>query len=300
MQQKGLILAAQSGDTVALNRLLSVCQTDARRYARRHCAASDVDDAVQEALLILSRKVKGLKTVAAFSGWLFTIVRRECQRMSRRMFGQGVSVEDLADAQLGVALWLIPRLLKTELVGGRYAVAGAVLWNLGVVAGIAAILSGHSTGLEWLEFPLAPACLLTVGGALMGVPLILTMKRRRVQHLYVSVWYLGAALLWFPLLYAVANAPGVHFGVEHATMNWWYGHNVLGLWFTPLGLAAAYCFIPKLLGTPVYSYNLSLLGFCPLAFFYSQVGGHHLIGGAVPSLVITLSIVQSMVMIVTG
>jgi RNA polymerase sigma factor (sigma-70 family) len=100
MQQEGLILAAQSGDTVALNRLLLVCRTDARRYARRHCAASDVDDAVQEALLILSRKVKGLKAAAAFSGWLFTIVRRECQRLSRKMFGQGVSIEDLADAQL--------------------------------------------------------------------------------------------------------------------------------------------------------------------------------------------------------
>src|SRR5216684_2334450 len=98
MQQEGLILAAQSGDTVALNRLLLVCQTDARRYARRHCAASDIDDA--ETLLILSRKVKGLRAAAAFSGWLFTIVRRECQRLSRRMFGQDVSIEDLADSQL--------------------------------------------------------------------------------------------------------------------------------------------------------------------------------------------------------
>jgi len=99
MQQEGLILAAQSGDTIALNRLLSACQTDARRYARRHCAASDVDDAVQEPL-ILSRKVKGLKAAAAFSGWLFTIVRREWQRLSRRMFGQDLSIEDLADEKL--------------------------------------------------------------------------------------------------------------------------------------------------------------------------------------------------------
>ncbi len=100
MQQQGLIAAAQSGDSVALERLLSACQSDARRYARRHCAASDVDDAVQEALLILSRKVKGLKAAAAFSGWLFTIVRRECLRLSRRMFGQGPSIEELADERL--------------------------------------------------------------------------------------------------------------------------------------------------------------------------------------------------------
>ena len=201
-------------------------------------------------------------------------------------------------AGAGIALWLIPRLLRTELVGARYAYAGAIVWNIGVICGIASILTGRSTGLEWLEFPWPVAALLVVGGALMGVPLILTLQNRRVKHLYVSVWYMGAALLWFPILYAVANAPGIHTGVEQATMNWWYGHNVLGLWFTPLGLAAAYYFVPKVLGTPIYSYNLSLLGFWTLAFFYSQVGGHHLIGGPVPTWLVTLSIVQSMMMIV--
>lgn len=100
MHEERLILAAQSGDSIALNRLLAASQTDARRYARRHCAAGDVDDAVQEALLILSRKVKGLKAAAAFSGWLFTVVRRECQRLSRRMFGTATSIGDWADEQL--------------------------------------------------------------------------------------------------------------------------------------------------------------------------------------------------------
>ncbi len=100
MQQETLILAAQSGDTGALSRLLLACQSDARRYARRHCAASDIDDAVQESLLILAKKVKALKAAAAFSGWLFTVVRRECHRLARKMFRQGGSIEDLAEAQL--------------------------------------------------------------------------------------------------------------------------------------------------------------------------------------------------------
>lgn len=56
-----LIMAAQTGDAAALSRLLAVCQADARRYAYKHCHASDVDDAVQESLLIISRKVNGLK-----------------------------------------------------------------------------------------------------------------------------------------------------------------------------------------------------------------------------------------------
>lgn len=201
-------------------------------------------------------------------------------------------------AGIGVALWMTPRLLKTRLVGAKYAYAGAIIWNVGVVAGVASILMGYSAGLEWLEFPPEAAILLVIGGALLGIPLLQTLQQRRVKHLYVSVWYMGAALLWFPVLYTVANIPGLHFGVEQATMNWWYGHNVLGLWFTPLGLAAAYYFIPKVLGRPIYSYHLSLLGFWSLAFFYSQVGGHHLIGGPVPTWLVTLSIVQSVMMVI--
>ena len=199
---------------------------------------------------------------------------------------------------IGVVLWLIPRLLKTELVGARYALLGGALWSIGVFAGTVAIAMGLSDGLEWLEYPWKIDILLVVGGALVGFPLWQTLLRRQVKHLYVSVWYIGAGLLWFPILFLIGNWPGLHFGVQQATMNWWFGHNVLGLWFTPLGLAAAYYFIPKVIGKPIHSYNLSLLGFWSLAFFYSQVGGHHLIGGPVPSWLITISIVQSMMMVV--
>ena len=199
---------------------------------------------------------------------------------------------------IGVAIWLIPRLLKTELVGAKYALLGGALWTIGVFAGTVAIAMGYSDGLEWLEYPWQIDILLVVGGALVGIPLWLTLLNRKVDHLYVSVWYIGAGLLWFPILFLIANWPGLHFGVQQATMNWWFGHNVLGLWFTPIGLAAAYYFIPKVLGKPIHSYNLSLLGFWSLAFFYSQVGGHHLIGGPVPSWLITISIVQSVMMVI--
>ena len=84
--QQALILRAQLGDPRALNHLLLVTATDARRYARRQCHSNDVDDAVQEALLIVARKISALKTAAAFSGWLYTIVKRECDRLARAMF----------------------------------------------------------------------------------------------------------------------------------------------------------------------------------------------------------------------
>ncbi|MES2163342.1 MAG: cbb3-type cytochrome c oxidase subunit I [Pseudomonadota bacterium] len=198
----------------------------------------------------------------------------------------------------GIAIWMLPRLLKTPLIGGRYAILGAMLWNAGLIAGLGAIGAGINDGMEWLEIPWQVDILIVVGGALIGLPLVYTLQARKVIHLYVSVWYMGAALFWFPILFFIGNLPMLHFGVQQATMNWWFGHNVLGLFYTPMALASVYYFLPKIIGRPVQSYNLSLLGFWTLAFFYGQVGGHHLIGGPVPGWLITLSIVQSVMMIV--
>lgn len=199
---------------------------------------------------------------------------------------------------LGIAIWLMPRLLHTRLLGGRLVIFGTLIWNAALIAGMGGLAVGINAGLEWLEIPWQVGALFALGGMLVGLPMALMLTWRKVHHLYVSVWYMGAALFWFPTLYIVAKVPGVHFGVEQATMNWWYGHNVLGLFYTPLSIAAIYYFLPKVIGRPVQSYNLSLLGFWTLAFFYGQVGAHHLIGGPVPEWLITLSIVQSVMMII--
>lgn len=199
---------------------------------------------------------------------------------------------------LGLTIWMLPRLLQTPLLGGRLVMVGGLVWNAALVAGIGALAIGLNAGLEWLEIPWQIGVLFAFGGMMIGMPLALMLSQRKVKHLYVSVWYIGAALFWFPILYLVAKVPGVHFGVEQATMNWWFGHNVLGLFYTPMSIAAIYYFLPKVIGRPVRSYNLSLLGFWTLAFFYGQVGAHHLIGGPIPEWLITLSIVQSVMMVI--
>ncbi len=201
-------------------------------------------------------------------------------------------------ALLGVSLWMIPRLVHAPLRWPRAATWGAGLWNAGVLLGVAAILAGYTDGMEWLEMPryLADPWLI-VGGGLVGGCLLGTLAAREVDHLYVSVWYIMAAFLWFPILFVIGNWPGFS-GVESAAVNWFYAHNVLGLWLTPIGLAAAYYFIPKVLGRPVHSYQLSLLGFWALAFFYALNGMHHLIGGPLPTWMITTSVVASVMMVI--
>lgn len=100
LERDNLILRAQTGDANAIACLLAVCQADARRYAYKHCHASDVDDAVQESLLVISRKVKGLRAAAAFSSWLFVVIKRECRRLSRMMFRHEPLEDEVAEERM--------------------------------------------------------------------------------------------------------------------------------------------------------------------------------------------------------
>ncbi|MCD5963782.1 cbb3-type cytochrome c oxidase subunit I [Stenotrophomonas maltophilia] len=204
----------------------------------------------------------------------------------------------LSTGGIAVALWIIPRMFHTPLRRPAMAMVGAVLWALGVAAGAIAIANGWSDGLEWLEIPWQIDIVLALGDFFIAWSAIATTRKRNVHHIYVSGWYYLAGLAWFPILFFIANIPGLHSGVQQATTNWWFAHNVLGLWLTPLGLGAAYYLIPKIIGKPIYSYSVSLLGFWGLALFYSQVGIHHLIGGPVPTWVVTLSIVHSVMMFI--
>jgi len=201
-------------------------------------------------------------------------------------------------AMLGVSLWIIPRLVHTELRWPRVATVGTIVWNVGLVIGIGMIIAGRNDGLEWLEMDRYMADpFLVVGGGMVGITLLATLLAGRAPYLYVSVWYIMGAFVWFPVLFVIGNWP-TFAGVESAGANWFYAHNALGLWLTAVCLGAVYYFIPKVLGRPIYSYQLSLLGFWTLAFFYALNGMHHVIGGPLPTWMITTSIVASVLMVI--
>ena len=205
------------------------------------------------------------------------------------------------NAAIGVSFWLMARLSRTLLRHSGILYVSGAAWNLAVIIGTVGILRGDGQPVEWLEFPRYVTPLLFASYALIGVWGIITFRFRRGEHTYVSQWYLLAALFWFPWLYSVAQimlifAPTV--GVIQALTNWWFAHNVLGLWFTPIGVAASYYFIPKVLGKPIHSYHLSVVGFWALAFFYNWAGVHHLIGGPIPVWVQSAGIVASLMMVI--
>lgn len=73
-----LLLAAQGGDPIALEKLLANWYPDLRRYAQRHCHAAHAEDALQETLLVASRKIQSLRQLHSSFAWLITIVKRYC------------------------------------------------------------------------------------------------------------------------------------------------------------------------------------------------------------------------------
>jgi RNA polymerase sigma factor (sigma-70 family) len=85
---EALVHAASAGDRDAIAALLAAAQPDIRRYARRTCrTTSDVEDAVQETLFVLYRRLGMLRRVGSLSAWLFVIVHRFCLSLASTIVG---------------------------------------------------------------------------------------------------------------------------------------------------------------------------------------------------------------------
>ncbi|MFI6595932.1 RNA polymerase sigma factor [Nonomuraea sp. NPDC050536] len=82
-----LIEAAQAGDRESITAVLDGAHSHVRRFAHQLCASpQDAEDAAQEALIILYRKIGTLRATGALASWMFRIVRNECLRRTRLLF----------------------------------------------------------------------------------------------------------------------------------------------------------------------------------------------------------------------
>ncbi len=215
----------------------------------------------------------------------------------------GVLFGFLSSALLGGMFYIVPRLAARPLNRPGLAFWTPILWNASVFTGIIMILTGSSQGREYAELPWVIDVLVEIDLLVMAYIILSTLKNRREKKLYVSTWYYTGTMLWFPVVYFIGNVmwrppEGALSGVRDAVFNWYYGHNVLGLWFTTLGIPALYYLLPKITKRPLYSHLLSLIGFFSIAFFYTGVGGHHLLQAPIPEWLKTMAVVWSMFMMV--
>jgi len=81
---EALVVAAQGGDAASISALVAGSHPHVQRFARSLCATpEDAEDAAQEAVIILYRKIGTLRASRALASWMFRIVRNECVRRSR-------------------------------------------------------------------------------------------------------------------------------------------------------------------------------------------------------------------------
>jgi RNA polymerase sigma factor (sigma-70 family) len=81
-----VVAAAQSGDEESIVALVSGAHPHVQRFAFSLCASShDAEDAAQEAMIVLFRKIGTLRAASALSSWMFRIVLHECRRRARAM-----------------------------------------------------------------------------------------------------------------------------------------------------------------------------------------------------------------------
>jgi cytochrome c oxidase cbb3-type subunit I len=192
---------------------------------------------------------------------------------------------------LGLGLWFFCRLGRTTVAGPAVVVIGAMIWNLAVTLGVAAILCGRGTGFDSFEMPGWCARILFGAYAMVGVCALLTFHQREPGRLYPSQWFVVGSLFWFPWIFSTAVlvlqvAP--ERGVLQASTAWWCAHNFDAVFLGFAGLASAFYFIPKLLGRPLHSHYQAALAFWTLALFGSCGGIPN--GAPLPSWIVSLAV----------
>lgn len=206
----------------------------------------------------------------------------------------------LLSANIGLFYYYIPRLCGVPLWSPKLAYWGAGLWWFSLILGSYSYPWGTNFGWEYAELPMwisfiPTKAIFTVAWIAVAINVLMTIITRRIEKMYVSLWYAMGTMVWttFTVIvgfYVINMVPG---GISRVNISWFYVHNLVGLIFTPMGLSQAYYFLPKLANTPIYSHRLSMIGFWSIAFVYAWVGSHHMIHGPVSQWLQTTSIVFS-------
>lgn len=204
---------------------------------------------------------------------------------------------------IAAAFYYLPRLLRTELYSEKLGILTVIFWNATLVATVITLLSGYTQGREYAEMIWPVDMMVVAVFAMVFINLIMTVKQRKEPILYVSVWYVLAAIVLTAVTYSLGNViwrpdSGALTGIPDAILLWFYGHNVFGLLLTPLAAGVTYYIIPRACRTPLYSHTLSLLGFWSLIVVYTHIGTHHLLQVPVPTWLKVIAIVDSIGMII--
>ncbi len=212
----------------------------------------------------------------------------------------------IGNAMFAGMYYSLQRVLKARLFNDLLSKIHFWGWQIIIVLAALTLLTGFTTGKEYAELEWPIDILIAVIWVTFGANMIGTILKRRVKHIYASVWWYLASFLGIAVLHIVNSVElpvtllksyPVYAGAQDAVVQWWYGHNAVAFFLTTPWLGLMYYYLPKASNRPIYSYQLSIVHFWTLIFLYMWSGPHHLLYQALPDWVQALGVTFSIMLI---
>ncbi len=202
--------------------------------------------------------------------------------------------------------YIVQRLCKVRIWSDKLATFQLWFFNATIIAAAISLLLGFNTSKEYHELEWPVDIMVVVLWVAFAINIIMTIIKRQEEQMYISLWYMMAAIIGVAILYLVnaAEVPvslfksySIYAGTNDANVQWWFGHNAVAMVLTAPPLAMFYYFLPKTTGVPIYSHKISIISFWSLIFMYLWTGTHHLLWTPVPDWIQTLAMAFSLMLI---
>lgn len=202
-------------------------------------------------------------------------------------------------AMVGLGYYVVPTVSNARLTSIRCGWWTLGLINAAVLLGSITLMAGiNNSGGEYREYIWPVMLLFAIGIVLSLWNFLSTIARRQTEEIYISNWYMIAALIFVIVISVTAYLPFWQHGLGETITQGYYMHQGVGMWFMMYLLGLVYYFLPQQLNTPIFSYSLGLLAFWTQILFYTVIGSHHFIFSSIPWSLQTIAIIGSMGMVI--
>jgi len=212
----------------------------------------------------------------------------------------------VGNAMFAGIYYSLQRLLKARMASDLLSNIHFWGWQFIIVCAAVTLPLGMTSSKEYAELEWWIDILIAVIWVIFGWNMFATILKRRVQHLYVAIWFYIATFVTVAVLHifnsieipiSFTKSYSWYAGVQDALVQWWYGHNAVAFFLTTPFLGLMYYYVPKAANRPVYSYRLSIIHFWTLIFLYIWAGPHHLLYSSLPDWAQSLGVVFSIMLI---
>jgi len=216
------------------------------------------------------------------------------------IFGWGIG------SFIAMFYYITQRLTKTPLWSPGLAKIQLYIFNVAITLAAVTLAIGMNRTKEYAELEWPLAIVVAIIWVMLAVNMFMTILKRKEEQMYISLWYIMAALVGVTVLYVVNNigvplsltkSYPIFAGTNDANVQWWYGHNAVAMVLTVPPLAIFYYFLPKVVKNPIYSHRMGIIAFWSLIFMYLWTGAHHLLWTPIPDWIQTLAMGFSIMLI---